>query len=159
MQFTGDSFLQDIKSSDKDEHWDVLSSAGDASLLLKVNSCNGAYFRQTKRETIALLCSELSLACFLFLFLVLFCFFFPHFSQWLCWRLDAVRIRWTMKSCTYDRLCTIDCRQAETQTKKEKNTSRHKYTVQIFIKNTNYLLFQVHYFAFTAWTGGSLENV
>lgn len=42
--------MQDIKSSDKDEQRCFLSSSGDASLLLKVNSCNGAYFRQTKQE-------------------------------------------------------------------------------------------------------------
>lgn len=85
MQFTRDSFLQDIKSRDKDEQLRVFSSSGDTSLLLKVNNCNGAYFRQTKQEPFVFSAeysmfpeNDLSLA---FSFVFCFAHFFPHFSH------------------------------------------------------------------------------
>lgn len=73
--------MQDVKSIDKDEQRCVFSSSGDTSLLLKVNSCNGAYFRQTR--PICIQCGvehvlrELSLSlAFSFPLILLYTFFF-----------------------------------------------------------------------------------
>lgn len=102
----------------------VLSSSGDASLLLKVNSCNGAYFRQTEQDQ--------------FVFSTEYNMFSESYvSPVFSFRFHTGRVGGGQ----------------DTDKRKRKNTDRCKHTadyiVQVLSESTNYL----QYFVLTAWIG------